>query len=229
MILAVCTITPHIHVDQPHLLQTKRPRPPVPPLPRLSVCPTRHFIPDIPCEKNKKQTMTKETPSRRAGLVTFAGSVFLIGDATATTAEDDIVGNHIWGDRLSDEVALRKEGLASGHLLSRPVSEARPKLIERLFKLRPRGSTALGPALVTGMSMLKVTERQKDLPRARHALALAGIRIYLSQRSAACGWLFEPFRVSVVTTRRYRPKKRLLRRERRRGERESVREMGIGV
>lgn len=101
--------------------------------------------------------MAKETPSRCAGLVTFAGSVSLIGDAATT---EDSAGNDydddIYGDRLSDEAALRKKGRASGRMLSRPVSEAGPELSERLFKLRPRGETALGPAVVAGLSMLKV-------------------------------------------------------------------------
>lgn len=98
--------------------------------------------------------MTKETPSRCAGIVTFAASVRLIGDAT--TAAEDGNGSDIYGGGLEDEAALRKEGLASGPLLARPVSEARAKLTELLFKLRPHGGTALGPAVVAGLSMLKV-------------------------------------------------------------------------
>lgn len=95
--------------------------------------------------------MTKQTPSRRAGLVTFAASVSLIGDGNSTVCLDDI-----HGVGLSAEAVLRKEGAAAGPLLSRPVSQARPELFERLFKLRPRGGTALGPAVVAGLSMREV-------------------------------------------------------------------------
>eukprot|EP00752_Nemacystus_decipiens_P010437 g9299.t1 len=98
------------------------------------------------------ETMTKETPSRCAGLVTFAAAVSLIGDANTDNNHDH---NEIQGSRLSDEAALRKDGRAAGPLLSLPVSKARPKLSERLFQLRPRGETALGPAVVAGLSMLK--------------------------------------------------------------------------
>lgn len=98
--------------------------------------------------------MVKDTPSRCAGLVTFATSVSLIGDATTNTEGNS--GSNMYGDRLSDEKALRKEGSACGPLLSRPVSQARTELAERLFQLKPRGSTALGPAVVAGLCMLKV-------------------------------------------------------------------------
>lgn len=92
------------------------------------------------------QTMAKDTPSRHAGLVTFNAEVSLIGDGSADSRV-------IAGDRLSDGEALREVGRA--YPLSRPVSEARERLADRLFALEEGGPTALGPAVVAGLSMLK--------------------------------------------------------------------------
>lgn len=91
--------------------------------------------------------MAESTPSRHAGLVTFNGEVALIGDGSGDSRV-------VAGDRLSDNEALRDVGRA--YPLSRPVSEARERLSDRLFALEEGGPTALGPAVVAGLSMLKV-------------------------------------------------------------------------
>ncbi|CAM9807916.1 unnamed protein product, partial [Laminaria digitata] len=92
------------------------------------------------------QAMAKDTPSRHAGLVTFNAEVSLIGDGSADSRV-------VAGDRLSDGEALREVGRA--YPLSRPVSEAKERLADRLFALEEGGPTALGPAVVAGLSMLK--------------------------------------------------------------------------
>lgn len=91
--------------------------------------------------------MAKETPSRHAGLVTFNGEVSLIGDGSGDSRV-------VAGDRLSDGEALKEVGRA--YPLSRPISEAKSRLADRLFALEEGGPTALGPAVVAGLSMLKV-------------------------------------------------------------------------
>ncbi|CAN0089570.1 unnamed protein product, partial [Hapterophycus canaliculatus] len=91
--------------------------------------------------------MAKEMPSRHAGLVTFNAEVSLIGDGSG---DSRIVA----GDRLSDAEALKDVGRA--YPLSRPVSEARTRLADRLFALEEGGPTALGPAVVAGLAMIKV-------------------------------------------------------------------------
>lgn len=93
------------------------------------------------------QIMAEKTPSRHAGLVTFNGEVSIIGDGSGDARV-------VAGDRLSDAEALREVGRA--YPLSRPVSEARDRLKDRLFALEEGGATALGPAVVAGLSMLKV-------------------------------------------------------------------------
>eukprot|EP00752_Nemacystus_decipiens_P004090 g3743.t1 len=92
------------------------------------------------------ESMAKDSPSRHAGLVTFNAEVSLIGDGSG---DSRIVA----GDRLSDREALTEVGRA--YPLSRPVSEARGCMVDRLFALEEGGPTALGPAVVAGLSMLK--------------------------------------------------------------------------
>lgn len=91
--------------------------------------------------------MAKSTPDRHAGLVTFGGEVSLIGDGSTDARV-------IAGDRLTDSEALREVGRA--YPLSQSVSQARERLSDRLFALEEGGPTALGPAVVAGLSMLKV-------------------------------------------------------------------------
>lgn len=92
--------------------------------------------------------MAESTPDRLAGLVTFSAEVSLIGDGSGDSRV-------VAGDRLSNGEALREVGRA--YPLSRPVSEARERLSDRLFALEEGGPTALGPAVVAGLSMLKVS------------------------------------------------------------------------
>lgn len=110
----------------------------------------RPVAPSLKINTTKPQTMAKDMPSRHAGLVTFNAEVSLIGDGSG---DSRIVA----GDRLSDREALTEVGRA--YPLSRPVSEARGRLADRLFALEEGGPTALGPAVVAGLSMLKVKRR----------------------------------------------------------------------
>ena len=115
--------------------------PPSPPSPARPIAPPAHTI------TTPKKTMAKDMPSRHAGLVTFNAEVCLIGDGSGDSRV-------VAGDRLSDAEALKEVGRA--YPLSRPVSEARGRLADRLFALEEGGPTALGPAVVAGLSMLKV-------------------------------------------------------------------------
>lgn len=110
--------------------------------------PSPTYIPLRNNPNKQTQTMAKETPSRHAGLVTFNGEVSLIGDGSGDSRV-------VAGDRLSDGDALKEVGRA--YPLSRPISEAKSRLADRLFALEEGGPTALGPAVVAGLSMLKVT------------------------------------------------------------------------
>lgn len=95
--------------------------------------------------------MAKSTPARHAGIITFNGEVSLIGDGSGDARV-------VAGDRLSDAGALGEVGRA--YPLSQPISETRKRLSDRLFALEEGGPTALGPAVVAGLSMLKVSRKK---------------------------------------------------------------------
>ncbi|CAM9804071.1 unnamed protein product, partial [Sphacelaria rigidula] len=97
------------------------------------------------------EEMAKSTPHRRAGIVSFDESLSLIGDGLSLAA--DASSRSVSGTDLFDMAALRQAGRRCP--ISRPVSETRGRLSELLFGLVTHGTTALGPAVVSGISMLK--------------------------------------------------------------------------
>ncbi|CAM9151090.1 unnamed protein product, partial [Sphacelaria rigidula] len=99
--------------------------------------------------------MAKSTPHRRAGIMSFDMSLSLIGDGLSLSA--NTYSRSVSGTDLFDMAALRQAGRRCP--ISRPVSETRGRLSELLFDLMARGTTALGPAVVSGISMLKGSGR----------------------------------------------------------------------
>eukprot|EP00347_Sterkiella_histriomuscorum_P012379 403368807 len=91
--------------------------------------------------------MSQGAPNRKVGLVTFNGEVTLIGDATKAPQT-------IAGDKLFDYDFLVNNGLTEGSSrLQNTISETREKLQHALMSVEETGPTALGPALVTAISM----------------------------------------------------------------------------
>ncbi|KAG5185901.1 hypothetical protein JKP88DRAFT_354015 [Tribonema minus] len=90
------------------------------------------------------ETMARDTPSARAGLITFSGDITVIGDAAA--AAPTVVA----GAALHDAHALADLGAACA--LTRGVGAARAALEARLFALSEGGPTALGPAAALGLA-----------------------------------------------------------------------------
>eukprot|EP00499_Haloplacidia_sp_CaronLabIsolate_P015706 CAMPEP_0196768958 /NCGR_PEP_ID=MMETSP1104-20130614/233_1 /TAXON_ID=33652 /ORGANISM="Cafeteria sp., Strain Caron Lab Isolate" /LENGTH=932 /DNA_ID=CAMNT_0042139039 /DNA_START=47 /DNA_END=2845 /DNA_ORIENTATION=+ len=88
------------------------------------------------------ESMARETPTWRAGLITFNEDVRVVGDGSAPTQV-------LAGDRLADYEHLKSAG--EDYPLARPVSESRASLVERLFALEEGGQTALGPAAVVAV------------------------------------------------------------------------------
>lgn len=93
------------------------------------------------------QELKKNKPNVKVGLVTFNNEVKVLGDGSC--AEETIAG-----DRLDDfEKCKTAVGDQHAQILSCSVSEAGDKLCEKLIALEESGPTALGPALVAGVSL----------------------------------------------------------------------------
>ncbi|KNC53636.1 circularly permutated Ras protein 1 [Thecamonas trahens ATCC 50062] len=90
------------------------------------------------------ETLAATEPAVRAGLVTFASDVKVVGDAAA--AEHTIAGDHLddYDHCLSAAAELP---------LGAPVVDSAPALRAKLDALSEEGQTALGPALVTAVGM----------------------------------------------------------------------------
>jgi len=80
----------------------------------------------------------RENPEFRVGLVAFSNEVTLLGDGTQQQTQ-------VNGDRLYSWDELQKIG--SEFTISKPISEAKDILLDKLWDLEENGATALGPAL----------------------------------------------------------------------------------
>jgi len=87
-------------------------------------------------------------PNARVGLVVFSNEVTIIGDGT----QQPIV---ITGDKLYNNEALFN--VASEYPPLKPLSESKDKLIKSISDLSESGPTALGPAVMVSLSLLKNT------------------------------------------------------------------------
>jgi Sec23/Sec24 trunk domain/Sec23/Sec24 zinc finger len=98
------------------------------------------------------EQLKRKSPQARAGLVTFASTVQLIGDGTQaprTLAGDELLG---------DAERLRAEGAKFAELgLSASVGDTQAQLTERVFALQEEGVTALGSAMVAAAGMLSAS------------------------------------------------------------------------
>lgn len=91
------------------------------------------------------EAMSTSDASARVGLVTFSGDVCVVGDGFAEP-------RFVAGDRLNDATALAQVGASCA--LSKPLSESRDTLVERLFALEENGPTALGPAAAVSLALI---------------------------------------------------------------------------
>lgn len=94
------------------------------------------------------EDLARDSPNTKVGLITFNGSVTLIGDGTSLTTPPQV----LTGSTLTDHSSLERIG-CEFEGLTQPISKSKEKLLEALFALEENGPTALGPALVTGISI----------------------------------------------------------------------------
>ena len=91
--------------------------------------------------------MALGAPERKIGLITFNHEVTVIGDGTN-------VPQVIAGDKLNDFQYLMENGKTeSAKMLSRPIKDTKEALAKKLMQIEETGPTALGPALLTAISM----------------------------------------------------------------------------
>jgi hypothetical protein len=99
-------------------------------------------------------------PNARVGLVVFSSDVTIIGDGT----QAPIV---VTGDKLYDYNTLIN--IVSDYPPLKPLSESKEKLLKSITELSESGATALGPAVVVSIAMLK------NIPGSTIVLATDGL------------------------------------------------------
>eukprot|EP01092_Planopodium_desertum_P005534 TRINITY_DN231_c0_g1_i2.p1 TRINITY_DN231_c0_g1~~TRINITY_DN231_c0_g1_i2.p1 ORF type:complete len:749 (-),score=157.94 TRINITY_DN231_c0_g1_i2:44-2227(-) len=90
------------------------------------------------------ETLKKDHPARRVGLVCFNNDVEIIGDGTASPVT-------ITGDKLNNFDALFEAG--TKYSVTDPIKTTHTALAKRIWDLEESGTTALGPALVASIGM----------------------------------------------------------------------------
>eukprot|EP00005_Dracoamoeba_jomungandri_P002040 CAMPEP_0174250422 /NCGR_PEP_ID=MMETSP0439-20130205/594_1 /TAXON_ID=0 /ORGANISM="Stereomyxa ramosa, Strain Chinc5" /LENGTH=871 /DNA_ID=CAMNT_0015330485 /DNA_START=21 /DNA_END=2636 /DNA_ORIENTATION=+ len=88
--------------------------------------------------------ISRESPGKHIGLITFSNDVTIIGDGT----QEEI---SISGDKLYSYEELKE--IAVNYTIPQPISNSKDTLLEKLWALEEGGATALGPALQIGIQI----------------------------------------------------------------------------
>lgn len=91
--------------------------------------------------------LVKETPTRRAVLLTFNHEITYFGDGTR---DEPLV---IRGDKLNSLDDIVREAEAELNQELKPISQTKTRLTERVYNLEEGGQTALGPAILFAINI----------------------------------------------------------------------------
>lgn len=107
------------------------------------------------------ELLHKDHPNTKVGLVCFNNEVTVIGDASNSGSAV------ITGDKLNDFDALIEEGVK--YQVTSPISKSKEALVKKLYGVEETGSTALGPAFIVALGMVK------NVPGSKIVLATDGL------------------------------------------------------
>jgi hypothetical protein len=110
--------------------------------------------------------LLKESPNIKVGLVTFESSVTIYGDCLKekkTIKENE------------DENKIKSLGDEYSYLITNPISKSSNYILSRLYKIKTLGCTALGPGIVTSLSLLKNVKKGSRIFLCTDGLANQGV------------------------------------------------------
>ncbi|CAF1064942.1 unnamed protein product [Adineta ricciae] len=99
--------------------------------------------------------LAKDTPTRRAALLTFNHEITYYGDGTR--AEPLVIR----GDKLNSADDLTREAEQEQNNELKPVSETKTNLTQRVYDLEEGGQTALGPAVLFALNIASKRQGSK--------------------------------------------------------------------
>lgn len=93
--------------------------------------------------------MSKAAPKNKVGIVTFANEVICVGDGSK---KDPI---KIEGNKLTEYDSIVKAAEEAESLVTKPISDTAELLKKHLYTIEETGQTALGPAILFSVNLIK--------------------------------------------------------------------------
>ena len=110
--------------------------------------------------------LLNESPNIKVGLVTFESSVTIYGDCLKNKKEIKENKNENKIKSLGDEYS---------YLISNPISKSSNYILSRLYQIKTLGCTALGPGILTSLSLLKNVKKGSRIFLCTDGLANEGV------------------------------------------------------
>ena len=110
--------------------------------------------------------LLNESPNIKVGLVTFESNVAIYGDCLE---EKKII------KEVNDENKIKSFGDEYSYLISNPISKSSNFILSKLFSIKSLGCTALGPGVITSLSLLKNVKKGSRIFLCTDGLANEGI------------------------------------------------------
>jgi hypothetical protein len=110
--------------------------------------------------------LLKESPNIKVGLVTFESSVTVYGDCLEEKKKIKEIENEKKIKSLGDEYS---------YLISNPISKTSSYILSKLYTIKTLGCTALGPGIVTSLSLLKNVKKGSRIFLCTDGLANEGV------------------------------------------------------
>jgi hypothetical protein len=98
--------------------------------------------------ENNLNNIVKAAPSRKLGYVVFNNEVTCFGDCTKQPYT-------LNGNNLNDYNAIIKLAEANQNLITSPIKDTYDTLIKQLYQIEENGQTALGPAVLFSINLIK--------------------------------------------------------------------------
>jgi hypothetical protein len=98
--------------------------------------------------ENNLTGLVKASPNRKIGIVTFNNEVTCYGDCTKEPIK-------INGNNLGDYDQIVKLAEKSQDLIEKPLKDTYDTLLKQLYNIQESGQTALGPAMLFSVNMIK--------------------------------------------------------------------------
>jgi len=110
--------------------------------------------------------LLNESPNVKVGLVTFETSVVVYGDCLEKEKKIK---------EVNDKNRIESLGEEFSYLISNPISKSSNSILSKLFSIKSLGCTALGPGIVTSLSLLKDVKKGSRIFLCTDGLANEGV------------------------------------------------------